>query len=64
MSWTLTDIRGGTVAGPFDSAHDAIDSRRSYPYLRLDKLDDGHYDVDAGFSAQDHERYLLIETAA
>jgi len=44
MSWTLTDMRGGAVAGPFDSAHEAIDTRRSYPYLRIDRHADGHYD--------------------
>lgn len=64
MSWTLTDTHGGAVDGPFDRAHDAIAGRRSCRYLRVEKVDAGRYELDAGFSALDHEHFALIETAA
>ena len=64
MSWALTDERGRAVAEPFASAHAAIDDRRSCPYVRLEKIDDGRYELDAGFSAADHEHFVLVDLAA
>ncbi len=60
MTWLLTDERRRIVAGPYDTPMDAVSDRHD-PYTRIHKLDDGGYDLEAGFSALDHSHLHLIE---
>jgi len=62
MSWNLTNDHGRVVAGPFPSMHDAVEERRTCPYVRLQPAGGGAYDIESGFSALDHEHYRLVET--
>ena len=59
MIWNLTNERGRVVGGPFDSPHDAIEAQRSCPSVRVHPLHADGYEIDAGFSASDHDHYRL-----